>query len=287
PALHLTEALTAELRLTAQRLLGDHRVRTGRPCVDLVIHEVVQLQDVDVARGDRLRQRLTGPSVVEPRLAAGVDELPAVPVRQGGVQQAGDLLFLRTVEDRRGDVGVGRRLRGPDGVQRLLPRRVIALDLPARLGDPTEVCLEHLADVHPARYAERVQHDVDRRPVLEERHVLDRQDLGDDALVAVPAGELVAVLDLALLSDIDPYQLVHAGRQLVAVLPRERTDADDRTGLAVRHLEAGVADLASLLTEDGPQQPLLRGQLGLALRRHLADQDGGRHDLGTDADDAA
>src|SRR5690606_24887477 len=84
-----------------------------------------------------------------------------------------------------------------------------------------------------------------------------------------------------------PYQLVHAGRQLVAVLPRERTDADDRTGLAVRHLEAGVADLASLLTEDGPQQPLLRGQLGLALRRHLADEDVARHHLGTDADDAA
>jgi hypothetical protein len=58
------------------------------------------------------------------------------------------------------------------------------------------VRLEHLADVHAAGHAERVEHDVDRRAVLEERHVLLREDLGDDALVAVPAGELVAVVIL-------------------------------------------------------------------------------------------
>ena len=49
-----------------------------------------------------------------------------------------------------------------------------------RLGDllaeaargPAEVGLEDLPDVHPARHAERVEHDVDRGAVLEERHVL-------------------------------------------------------------------------------------------------------------------
>ncbi len=86
------------------------------------------------------------------------------------------------------------------------------LDVPAGLGDPAEVGLQHLADVHPAGHAERVEHDVDRGAVLEERHVLDRQDLGDDALVAVPAGELVAVGDLALLGDVDADQLVDARR---------------------------------------------------------------------------
>ena len=57
--------------------------------------------------------------------------------------------------------------------------------------------------------------------------------------------------------------------------------------LAVRHLQAGVPDLPGLLTEDRAQQPLLRGQLGLALGRDLADQDVARYDLGADADDAA
>ena len=98
------------------------------------------------------------------------------------------------------------------------------------------------------------------------RHVLDREDLGDDALVAVAAGELVADADLALLGDVDPDQLVDAGGQLVAVLAGEHLDVDDLAALAVRHLEAGVADLAGLLTEDGAQQALLGGELGLALR---------------------
>ena len=111
-----------------------------------------------------------------------------------------------------------------------------------------------------------VQDDVDRSAVRQERHVLDRQDLADDALVAVPAGELVAVGDLALLGHVDADQLVDTGRQLVVVLAGEHPDADDLAGLAVRHLQRGVADLAGLLTEDGTQQPLLRGQLGLALR---------------------
>ena len=44
------------------------------------------------------------------------------------------------------------------------------------------------------------------------------QDLADDALVAVAAGELVTVLDLALLRDVHADQLVDAGRQLVVVL---------------------------------------------------------------------
>lgn len=146
--------------------------------------------------------------------------------------------------------------------------------------------LQDLADVHTRRHTQRVEHDVDRRAVLKERHVLDGQDLGDDALVAVPARELVTVLDLALLGHVHPDQLVHARGQLVAVLTRERADADDRAGLAVRHLQRGVPDLPGLLTEDRTEQALLRRQLRLALRRDLADQDVAGDDLGTDPDDA-
>ena len=77
------------------------------------------------------------------------------------------------------------------------------------------------------------------------------------------------------------------GGQLVAVLAAEHADADDLAGLAVRHLQRGVADLAGLLAEDRAQQPLFRGQLGLALRRDLADQHVAGHDIGADAHDAA
>ena len=113
------------------------------------------------------------------------------------------------------------------------------------------------------------------------------QDLGDDALVAVAAGELVADADLALLGHVHADQLVDAGRQLVAVFAVEHLDVDDLAVLAVRHLQAGVADLAGLLTEDRAQQALFRRQLGLALRRDLADEHVAGADLGADADDAA
>src|ERR1700741_2612107 len=68
PDLHFPEALTAELRLAAQRLLSDERVRADRTGVDLVVHQVVQLQHVDVADGDRALELLAGLAVVEVRL---------------------------------------------------------------------------------------------------------------------------------------------------------------------------------------------------------------------------
>ncbi len=49
-----------------------------------------------------------------------------------------------------------------------------------------------------------------------------------------------------------------AGRELVLGIPIEDPDPDDRAGFAVRHLERGVADLASLLAEDRAEQPLFR-----------------------------
>ena len=105
------------------------------------------------------------------------------------------------------------------------------------------------------------------------------------------AGELVAHRDLAVLGDVDADHLVDAVGQLVAVLlgilTGDLLDADDGTGLAVGHAQGGVTHLAGLLAEDGAQQALLRGQLGLTLRGDLTDQDVAGLDLGADADDAA
>jgi hypothetical protein len=119
--------------------------------------------------------------------------------------------------------------------------------------------------------------------VLEERHVLLGDDLGDHALVAVAARELVALGDLALLGHEHPHQVVDPRRQVVAAGPRERLDVDHHAALAVRHLQRRVADLARLLLEDRADQLLLRRQLRLALRRDLADQQVARLHLGADA----
>ena len=162
----------------------------------------------------------------------------------------------------------------------------LAIVLPAPARRVPEVGLEDLTDVHAARHAERVEDDVDGGAVGEERHVLDGEDLGDHALVAVAAGELVAHADLALLGDVHPHELVHTGRQLVMLVAAEHADVDDLALLAVGHLEAGVAHLPGLLAEDRAKQALLGSELGLALGSDLADEHVPGIDLGADAHDA-
>src|SRR5258706_5493688 len=59
PDLHLAEPLAAELSLAAQRLLRDERVRSDRPRVDLVVHQMRKLEQVDVADRHKLLERLS------------------------------------------------------------------------------------------------------------------------------------------------------------------------------------------------------------------------------------
>src|SRR4029079_3137943 len=112
PDLHLTEALATELGLTAERLLGDHRVGAGRPCVDLVVDEVVELEDVHVAHRHGLRERLAGAAVEEQRLAGPVDEPHTVSCPVGRVDEPGDDVLAGAVEDGACDSGARRRLVG-------------------------------------------------------------------------------------------------------------------------------------------------------------------------------
>src|SRR5690606_21933219 len=116
-----------------------HGVRAGRPRVNLVVDQVVQLEDVDVANRDRIGERLPGTPVEETGLPVRADQPIAVAVRQRAAEKTSDLLFTGAVEDRRRHLGVGLRLIGTDRTQRALPLRVIALDLPTALRDPTEV----------------------------------------------------------------------------------------------------------------------------------------------------
>ena len=78
--------------------------------------------------------------------------------------------------------------------------------------------LEDLAHIHPARHAERVQHDVDRRTVFEVGHVLAWHDARNHTLVAVAARHLVPGLQLSLHRDENLNHLHDAGRQFIAAL---------------------------------------------------------------------
>jgi hypothetical protein len=182
--------------------------------VDLVVDEVEQLEDVHVADGDLLLERLARLAVEEPQLAGRLAPRGAPLVDDERDRRVGVLLdpadeslvhvlLGRAVENRARNGG--RNRLGP-----VLRGCIAVLGEDAVGGCPAEVRLEDLPDVHAARDAERVEHDVDRPAVLEERHVLLGHDLRDHTLVPVTAGELVALRDLALLGDVHPHELVHA-----------------------------------------------------------------------------
>src|SRR5215469_1447213 len=71
PHLHFAEALPAELRLAAQRLLGDEAVGSDRARMDLVVDEMMQLQHVDVADRDAAIEIFAGAAIDQLNLARG------------------------------------------------------------------------------------------------------------------------------------------------------------------------------------------------------------------------
>src|SRR5687767_8286235 len=92
PDLHLAEALSTELRLASQRLLGDEAVGSGAARVDLVLHQVVELEHVDVADRHAMVERLSRAPVEQLRLA--------VARQAGALQRIADVLLRCAVEDR-------------------------------------------------------------------------------------------------------------------------------------------------------------------------------------------
>ena len=155
------------MRLAAQRLLGDQGVRSDRAGVDLIRDQVAEFHHVDVADHDFLLETVASASVVDDGLAVGLHPSETIDFARL-LHVIEDFLLVDAVEDRRGHFES------------------------ERLGSDAEVGLEDLTDVHAARHAERIEHDVNRGAVGEERHVLLGHDLGHHTLVAVAPGHLVA-----------------------------------------------------------------------------------------------
>ena len=144
---------------------------------------MAKLEHVGVAHHDLLVDALACLAVVKVCLAVG---------RQLGlVEVVSNLVLADTVEHR------GR-------------------NLDAKLfASPAKVRFEHLPDVHARRHTQRVQDQVNRRSVLEERHVLLGDDLGHNTLVAVAPGHFVTHGQLALGGDEHAHRLDDAGVDLV------------------------------------------------------------------------
>ena len=149
----------------------------------LIVYHVVQLDHVDDTNCSLLVEALTGFAIVEIRVAE---------FRQTGFfDQITDFLYGRTVEDWRGKLHT------------------------QLLAGPAQNGFIDLAEVHTAWYTERVQNDINRRSVFEERHVFRTYDTCNDTLVTVAAGHLITHLQLTLGCEINLGELQYTCRQLI------------------------------------------------------------------------
>ena len=123
------------------------------------------------------------------------------------------------------------------------------------------------------------------RALLEhQRHRLALQDL--PKLLVAGFGDALDLLPLqgAERADLGAVLLL---QERVVHPPGEDLHVDDRAAHARGHAQRGVLHVLRLLAEDGGEELLLGGQLGLALRRDLAHQDVAALHPRADAHDAA
>ena len=96
---------------------------------------------------------------------------------------------------------------------------------------------QYLTNIHTARYAERIQNDIDGGTVFEIRHIFNRQYAGNNTLVTVTASHLVALGQFTLLCDSNPNQLIDASRQIAVFFTVEDFYIDDLAFFAVRQTQ--------------------------------------------------
>lgn len=134
--------------------------------MDLIVNEVMQLQHINAANGHPVLESFSGAAVIENSLAV---------FRQvGRLNRAEDLILAGPVKYRGSNMDTGNiRNRHPVFIkviacipESLLNFRIAAFDLDAQLTNGhTEMSLQNLSDIHTARNAQRIKHDVYRRTV--------------------------------------------------------------------------------------------------------------------------
>ena len=165
------------------------------------------------------------------------------------------------------------------------------VDLPLLLG------LEVILDLVKLRRAQPLEHRLGELGLFFEDDLpgaalnVFRQDLAgqdiDEPLRALFPDDADLVVEV-LLHLFDLLALDGLGALVLGdALAREDLHVDHGSFNAGRRYQAGIAYIARLLSENRAEQLFFRGQLRLALRSHLPDQDIPRADLGPDPDDAA
>ena len=110
--------------------------------------------------------------------------------------------------------------------------------------------LKHLSDIHTGRYAQRIQHDIQRTAIWKEWHILYRKHTGNDTLVTMTSGHLVTNGNLSLLGNVDTHCLVHTWRKLVSVFSCKYFGVYNNTIFSVRYFQRSVSHFTGFLAKD-------------------------------------
>ena len=235
--------------------------------MDLIVDQVMQLEVVHIADGDLVGELLAGTAVVDGGLAVvgqvdlgEVDDVPFSPIRRSslvGYSGAFSPCHLAAGPLRSSHAG---RTRGRRRRQGSVPSSPAPWPPIAQVGLPAPDPM-FIRDERPggsARYSSGV-------PSGRKGMSSCGRMRGNNALVAVTAGHLVADADLTLLGDVAAH--AHPQHRAAARRCSRREDLDihhDTVG-TVGHTQRGVADFACLFTEDGAQQRSSAVSSGLTL----------------------
>ena len=146
---------------------------------------------------------------------------------------------------------------------------------------------QHLSDVHSGRYAQRIQNDIQRTAVRQERHIFNRKYTGSNTLVTVTTSHFVTNRNLTFLSNVNTNRLIYTRRKLIAVLSCKYLGIYNDTVLTMRNFKGSISYLSCLLSEDCPEQTLFCSKLCLSLRSNFTYQNVTCTNLCANADDTA
>src|SRR5688572_10043999 len=183
PYFHLTKTLTTELCFTTKRLLRDKTVRSDRTGMHLIINHMVKFDHINNSHGCFL---------VETVSRFAIKQVSMTHHRDTGFSTiVCDLISSSPVEDWCSEFH------------------------PEFLTGPAKNGFIDLSQVHTARHAQRIQYDINRCPIFQERHVFMTNDLGNDTFVTMTTRHLISHFQLTFYSEINFCKLQHSCRQLI------------------------------------------------------------------------
>ena len=145
--------------------------------------------------------------------------------------------------------------------------------------------LQDLTDVHTRRHTQRIQYDIQRTAIWQERHIFNRKDTGNHTLVTMTTGHLITHRDLSLLCNVNSYGLIYTRCQLVTIFSCEYFCIYNNTIFTMRYFQGSITYFTCFFSEDCTQQTLFCCQLCFALRCYFSDQNITGTHFCTDTDD--